>query len=68
VSADLQPLLDRGRYTDEEWALSSAGLCGYLTATYPRLEWCEQPSDPASHYRYCTEHDQDARGYADGVQ
>jgi hypothetical protein len=61
MSADLQPLLDRGRYTDEEWDLASAGLCGWLTANYPRLEWCGQPSDPDSHYRCCTPHDQEAR-------
>lgn len=57
----LYPLLDRGRYTDEEWALASAGLCGWLTANYPGLEWCGEPSDPGSFYRYCAEHDADAR-------
>jgi hypothetical protein len=58
---DLQPLLARNRYTDEEWALSSAGKCDWLTATYPGLEWCEQPSSPRSFYRWCTEHDDEAR-------
>lgn len=59
--SNLQPLLARNRYTDEEWALSSTGRCDWLTATYPRMEWCGQPSDPNSFYRWCTEHDRDAR-------
>jgi len=59
--SNLQPLLSRNRYTDEEWALAVAGRCGWNTANYPRLEWCGQPSDPNSFYRFCTEHDQQAR-------
>jgi hypothetical protein len=37
---DLQPLLDRSRYTDEEWEYASSGRCDWETATYPRLERC----------------------------
>jgi hypothetical protein len=57
----LQPLLDRDRYSDAEWLLSSNGRCGSLVADYPRLTWCLEPSDPGSFYRYCTEHDRHAR-------
>lgn len=59
--ADLQPLLDRNRYTDEEWKYASSGRCGWVVATYPSLQHCNQPSDPDSFYRYCTEHDREAR-------
>lgn len=58
---DLQPLLARDRYTDEEWELSSAGLCDAYVANYPRDEWCGAPSSPKSFYRWCEEHDQEAR-------
>lgn len=57
----LQPLLARSRYSDEEWAYASAGVCDWEVATYPSLQRCGQPSDPDSFYRYCTDHDQDAR-------
>ncbi len=57
----LQPLLDRGRYTDEEWEYASSGRCDCVMATYPSFERCGEPSDPESFYRYCTEHDEDAR-------
>lgn len=57
----LQPLLDRSRYSEEEWEYASAGICDWETANYPGLERCGEPSDPASFYRYCREHDQDAR-------
>lgn len=64
----LQPLLDRDRYTDEEWALASTGRCSYNTASYPALTWCGRPSSAASFYRWCDEHDreereQDTRGW-----
>lgn len=58
---NLQPLLARSRYTDEEWALASAGRCDWNTATYPRLTHCGQPSDPGSFYRFCSDHDREAR-------
>lgn len=58
---DLQPLLSRDRYTDEEWEYASAGRCDVLTANYPGMEWCGKPADPDSFYRWCTEHDWEAR-------
>jgi hypothetical protein len=58
---NLQPLLDRSRYTDEEWEYASSGRCDWEVATYPRLERCGKPSDPDSFYRYCTAHDRMAR-------
>jgi hypothetical protein len=58
---DLQPLLDRNRYTDEEWAYASAGRCDWEVANYPRPERCGQPSSPNSFYRYCDDHDRQAR-------
>lgn len=57
----LQPLLDRSRYSDEEWAYAKAGKCGWYVANYPRDEWCEKPSSPKSFYRYCEDHDRCAR-------
>jgi hypothetical protein len=57
----LQPLLARDRYTDEEWAYASAGRCDWVVATYPGLERCGEPSSPDSFYRWCPEHDQEAR-------
>lgn len=61
---DLQPLLSRDRYSDEEWALASSGRCSWYTANYPADAWCGAPSDAASLYRLCTEHDREARdGY-----
>jgi len=60
---DLQPLLARERYSDEEWKLSSAGLCDVVieSGMGPYVKYCEQPSDANSFYRWCTEHDQEAR-------
>ncbi len=60
---ELQPLLDRGRYTDEEWELSSAGLCDTVIeyGNGRGVVHCGQPASPLSFYRWCTEHDQDAR-------
>lgn len=58
----LQPLLARNRYSDEEWEYASAGRCDWVTAAdYHRHERCGEPSDPDSFYRYCAEHDEDAR-------
>lgn len=57
----LQPLLARDRYSDEEWKYATSGRCGWYTANYPADEWCEQPSSPRSFYRFCEEHDADAR-------
>jgi hypothetical protein len=64
VTADLQPLLDRDRYTDEEWALSSAGLCDEVIeyGMHPgRIVHCGERSSPVSVYRLCASHDEDAR-------
>lgn len=61
---NLQPLLARNRYSDEEWALSSAGRCDVEVANYPRVQRCGLPSDPNSFYRYCTDHDRRARDEA----
>jgi hypothetical protein len=62
MTADLWPLLDRDRYTDEEWELSSAGLCDVVTDdTYGTITRCGAPSSPASAYRWCDDHDRQAR-------
>lgn len=58
---DLQPLLDRNRYSDEEWEYASSGRCDWEIANYPNLQRCGKSSDPGSFYRYCTEHDEDAQ-------
>jgi len=59
---NLQPLLSRDRYTDEEWGLTSAGRCSWNTAFgTPSLTYCRKPSDPRSAYRFCTDHDFDIR-------
>ncbi len=61
---NLQPLLARNRYTDEEWALASSGLCDWVTeyGMYPgRVVHCGKPSSPRSFYRWCDEHDAEAR-------
>jgi hypothetical protein len=58
---ELMPLLDRSRYTDEEWEYASSGRCDWEVATYPRLERCGKPSSPKSFYRWCDEHDQERR-------
>lgn len=65
--SDLFPLLARDRYTDEEWELASSGRCSQNTASYPRLTWCGEASDPNSFYRWCAEHDADARHNNPGV-
>lgn len=59
--SDLQPLLDRSRYSDEEWEYASSGRCDWETANYPRLRRCGKPSSSASFYRYCNDHDRAAR-------
>ncbi len=60
---DLQPLLARDRYSDDEWALASAGRCDWETelGMHPRILRCGKPSSPRSFYRWCDEHDQEAR-------
>jgi hypothetical protein len=57
----LQPLLDRGRYSDEEWKFASSGRCDWETANYPRVQRCGAASDPNSFYRWCTDHDEQGR-------
>lgn len=60
----LQPMLDRGRYSDEEWEYASSGRCDWVieSGMWPgRVVRCGEPSDPGSFYRYCTEHDEDAQ-------
>lgn len=54
--SDLQPLLDRSRYTDEEWQYATSGRCGWGA-----LALCGYPSSPGSVYRFCAEHDVMAR-------
>jgi hypothetical protein len=58
---ELQPLLARNRYSDEEWAYAIAGLCDWETANYPRLARCGRASNQNSLYRWRTEHDERAR-------
>ena len=55
------PLLSRDRYSDEEWAYASSGRCGWYTANYPGDAWCGASSSQKSFYRFCEEHDDDAR-------
>lgn len=57
----LQPLLDRDRYSDEEWAYASSRRCDWLVADYPGLTRCGEPSSPNSFYRYCEHRDRRAR-------
>lgn len=60
---DLQPLLSRDRYSDEEWECATSGRCGACVefGNSRGVILCEEPSDPNSYYRYCTGHDEDAR-------
>ena len=57
----LQPLLDRDRYSDEEWEYAASGRCDWETGNYPTLTRCGGPSDPGSFYRFCKSHDREAR-------
>lgn len=60
----LAPLLDRGRYDDEEWALARAGLCNWVTEfgmAPRRIVYCGRSSDPKAFYRCCARHDRQAR-------
>ncbi len=57
----LQPMLDRSRYSDEEWEYASSGRCDWETANYPSLQRCGKPSSPESKYRWCAGHDRAAR-------
>lgn len=61
--SDLQPLLSRDRYTDEEWEYATSGRCGWADAQFQHLQCCGDPSNPNSTYRYCTFHDDVAREY-----
>lgn len=59
----LQPLFDPDLYTAVEEALARNGLCHEQLDPAEGDEnaepvWCGRPSDPASVYRDCTEHDQ----------
>ncbi|MET0415014.1 MAG: hypothetical protein ABW022_03205 [Actinoplanes sp.] len=56
----LQPLLARDRYSDEEWEYASAGRCIWVWPV-PSQNYCLGPSDPQSHYRFCTPHDVEVR-------
>ncbi|MFI5895645.1 hypothetical protein ACIA5D_36675 [Actinoplanes sp. NPDC051513] len=61
---ELQPMLARSRYCDEEWEYASSGSCDreLECGIYPgRIVRCGQPSSPNSFYRWCDEHDRDAR-------
>lgn len=60
----LRPLLARGRYTDDEWEYASSGRCDRETEYgmfAGRIVRCGKPSSPESVYRWCDEHDTDAR-------
>jgi len=57
----LFPLLERRRYTDEEWKLAVTGRCDRHIAPYPRLVFCGRRSSPDSFYRWCAGHDAEVR-------
>ncbi len=60
----LQPLLSRNRYTDEEWQYASSGRCDRETeyGMWPgTIKRCGKPSSPDSFYRWCDNHDRQAR-------
>ena len=62
--SDLQPLLSRNRYSDEEWKYAKAGLCDREVEYgmyMGRIVRCGKPSSPTSFYRWCTECDEEAR-------
>jgi hypothetical protein len=61
--SDLQPLLARDRYGDEEWEYASSGRCDWEVelGMHPRILRCGKPSSPDSFYRWCDEHDAEAR-------
>jgi hypothetical protein len=63
VKPQLMPLLARNRYTDDEWALATAGRCGWEAESgmRPTVVRCRKPSSPKSMYRLCTRHDRQAR-------
>lgn len=65
----LQPLLDRSRYTDEEWEYASSGRCDWIVESgmTPRVVRCGAHSSSDSFYRFCVEHDQDARDESPGT-
>jgi hypothetical protein len=55
------PLLSRDRYTDDEWQYATSGRCDWAEWPDQHIHRCGLPSDPNSHYRYCKEHDDEAR-------
>jgi hypothetical protein len=59
---DLQPMLARSRYSDEEWEFASSGRCDREVelGMHPRVVRCGEPSSPASFYRWCARHDREA--------
>lgn len=61
--SDLQSLLARNRYCDEEWEYASSGRCDWVTESgmTPRIKRCGRASSPDSFYRWCARHDDDAR-------
>lgn len=63
MTANFQPLLARDRYSDEEWQYASSGLCDRETefGMHPRIVRCGKPSSPDSFYRWCADHDREAR-------
>jgi hypothetical protein len=58
---DLQPMLHRSRYTDEEWEYAKAGRCAEITGSSGALIRCGYPSSPTSYYRACSRHDREIR-------
>lgn len=62
--SNLQPLLSRDRYTDEEWEYASSGRCAQeIEIDWHGITRCGKPSSPESFYRFCEQHDEDAREY-----
>jgi hypothetical protein len=61
--SSLYPLLARDRYCDEEWEYATSGRCD-REVEYGNgrgIIRCGLPSSPASFYRWCDEHDLEAR-------
>lgn len=54
-------LIDRLRFTDEEWERAGQGLCTevieYGMSPFPKF--CPKPLDPDSCYAACTQHDRE---------
>lgn len=61
--SELQPLLPPDRYSSKGWAFAVAGTCNWCVEppnTYGGV-LCGKPSSPTSFYRYCADHDREAR-------